>query len=302
MIEEFYSNGKLLITSEYGVLDGALSLALPTKFGQSLTVEENNLQHLNWKSLDEKKAIWFEGDFDLKIAKQISSTDIKTAEQLLKILIEARKLNTNFLSGYSNYNIKTKLDFPRNWGLGTSSTLINNIAQWANIDPYTLLWNSFSGSGYDIACAKYNTPILYQLKNKKPVVTEVDFNPPYKHAIYFIYLNKKQNSREGIATYRKSDFDKEKFIAETTSLTKKIITCTDLETFKNLITNHENVISKVLKQAPIKESHFLDYDGAIKSLGAWGGDFIMAVGSKETFNYFKTKGYSTILTYNELIL
>ena len=32
--QTFYSNGKLLITGEYVVLDGAKALALPTKFGQ----------------------------------------------------------------------------------------------------------------------------------------------------------------------------------------------------------------------------------------------------------------------------
>ena len=31
----FYSNGKLLITGEYVILDGALSLAVPSLLGQS---------------------------------------------------------------------------------------------------------------------------------------------------------------------------------------------------------------------------------------------------------------------------
>ncbi len=35
----FRSNGKLLLTAEYLVLDGARAIALPTKLGQSLTVE-----------------------------------------------------------------------------------------------------------------------------------------------------------------------------------------------------------------------------------------------------------------------
>ena len=35
----YYSNGKLLITGEYLVLDGAEALALPTKFGQNLIIE-----------------------------------------------------------------------------------------------------------------------------------------------------------------------------------------------------------------------------------------------------------------------
>lgn len=35
----FKSNGKLLLTGEYLVLDGAVALALPTKMGQIMTVE-----------------------------------------------------------------------------------------------------------------------------------------------------------------------------------------------------------------------------------------------------------------------
>ena len=34
----FYSPGKLLLTGEYVVLDGAKSLAIPTIFGQSLNI------------------------------------------------------------------------------------------------------------------------------------------------------------------------------------------------------------------------------------------------------------------------
>jgi hypothetical protein len=38
MQKTFYSNGKLLITGEYLILDGAKGLALPTKMGQNLSV------------------------------------------------------------------------------------------------------------------------------------------------------------------------------------------------------------------------------------------------------------------------
>ena len=70
-------------------------------------------------------------------------------------------MNPEFLQSEQGFLVKTNLTFPRDWGLGTSSTLINNIAQWAKVDAFQLLWNSFSGSGYDIANAQYNTPILY---------------------------------------------------------------------------------------------------------------------------------------------
>ena len=301
MSNSYYSNGKLLITGEYGVLDGALSLAVPTKYGQALTVQENNTNSITWQSIDHQGAIWFEGDFNLKNNKSINTTDSETAETLLRILREAKKLNSEFLINSSGYKVTTQLDFPRNWGLGSSSTLINNIAQWAGVDPFKLLWNSFSGSGYDIACAMHNTPILYQLKGKNPIVTPIAFNPSFKEHIYFVHLNKKQNSREGISAYRNSKFEKDQFISAQTILTNKFSTCDSLEEFQKLIIEHETMVASIINEAPVKQKYFIDYTGAIKSLGAWGGDFIMAVGSKTTPTYFKNKGYATIIPYQEMV-
>src|SRR5680860_249695 len=65
MTRSFYSNGKLLLTGEYAVLDGALSLAVPTRYGQSLSVEEIGSSQLQWKSWDKNRKIWFEGTFDV---------------------------------------------------------------------------------------------------------------------------------------------------------------------------------------------------------------------------------------------
>ena len=63
MKKEFYSNGKLLITGEYLVLDGAKALALPTKFGQNLIVEEKDNLEIHWKSFDSDGSLWFEDTF-----------------------------------------------------------------------------------------------------------------------------------------------------------------------------------------------------------------------------------------------
>ena len=58
--QTFYSNGKLLITGEYVVLDGAKALALPTKFGQSLVVKSGINNQIKLTSFDSEKSIWFE--------------------------------------------------------------------------------------------------------------------------------------------------------------------------------------------------------------------------------------------------
>jgi len=306
MTKQYYSNGKLLITGEYLVLDGAQSLAVPTLYGQSLSVKETQDRLLTWKSLDDKGKPWFESDYELEdfdpVTKNtVSEEALAISVTLKKILLEARKLNPSFLSTSQGYEITTALNFPREWGLGSSSTLIYNIAQWAQIDAYVLLWNAFSGSGYDIACAQNNSPIIYQLKNSRPIVHSASFNPTFKSDLYFVYLNQKQNSRDGIAQYRNKEFNAFSAISQINSITQRILTCTRLSQFDKLIKKHESILSEILGTPTVKERLFPDFKGAIKSLGAWGGDFILATGNKTTPDYFKEKGYATVIPYSKMV-
>ncbi|WP_426431395.1 GYDIA family GHMP kinase [Winogradskyella sp. HB-48] len=304
-IETYQSNGKLLLTGEYVVLDGAKALALPTKFGQSLKVEENNTNTIFWKSFDENGNIWFENTLiidDGEIIEQIQGgNDI--SKRLKQILKATQELNPNFLSTNQGYTISTHLNFNRNWGLGTSSTLINNISQWANVDAYQLLDKTFGGSGYDIACAKHNTPITFQLDNsKRPMVNAVDFNPSFKDNLYFVYLNKKQNSRDGIKAYKLLNKISDSILNSINDITEEIITAKSLSIFEQLIDKHENIISELLNQEPVKSKFFTDYDGSIKSLGAWGGDFILVTSENNPSAYFKSKGLETVIPYSEMVM
>jgi len=297
---EFYSNGKLLLSAEYVVLDGALALALPTKYGQTLSVDPIYAKQSVWESYDADGSLWFKVNFTLSDFS--FSTEDPIAIQLQKILKTARKLNPNFLPENQNCKVKTKLSFSRNWGLGSSSTLINNIAQWAQIDAFDLQFKCFGGSAYDIACAQNNQPVLYQLQNQKPMVKSVDFNPIFKDKLYFVYLNKKQNSRDGIAQYQSLKSGENKAILEISAISKNILTCKNLSDFEVLINQHEKIIGNLIKTKPIKDRLFNDYFGSIKSLGAWGGDFILATGNDDTPNYFKQKGYQTLIKYSDMIL
>lgn len=321
MKKTYYSNGKLLLTGEYLVLDGALSLAVPTQFGQSLTVETIDERKLIWKSLDIKGNIWFEDEFNIldKISRPDSYRDIRNDNdvsiRLLQILNATKQLNPDFLSIQNGFAVTTKLDFPQFWGLGSSSTLINNIAQWAEIDAYQLLKQTFGGSGYDIACAQHNVSITFQLKNEftdeilKQVqndtvreIRKVNFTPIFKDHLFFVHLNKKQNSGDGIKHYNANKNNSVLAISEINDITSKMINCVNLTDFETLITSHENIISKIIKQKPVKELLFNDYKGAIKSLGAWGGDFVLVTGNKDSVSYFRNKGYHTIIPYSEMVL
>lgn len=299
----FYSHGKLLLSGEYVVLDGALSLAIPTKFGQSLSTTPIDDQVLHWKSFDYIKQVWFENKFNIinfEALKREQNDAI--SNRLSQILKAVHSLNPEFINNNSGLKIETYLEFPKNWGLGTSSTLINNIANWANIDAYTLLEDTFGGSGYDIACAQNNSAITYQLKNKKPIIKKTDFNPVFKEHLYFVHLNKKQNSRDGIKYYRQNKANDQSALKDINTITLEMINSTTLEHFKSLMIEHETIISKLTKQTPVKKLLFKDFSGAIKSLGAWGGDFIMVASNQNPTNYFKKKGYETIIPYSEMIL
>ncbi|MBK5213274.1 MAG: GHMP kinase [Flavobacteriaceae bacterium] len=299
MKKVFYSNGKLLLTGEYVVLDGATALAIPTNYGQSLEISASEKEGIQWKSFDEKNAVWFEEIFNQNSLKD-SNLENTFSKTLSKILQEAKKLNISFLSENGGIQVTTKLGFPRNWGLGTSSTLINNIAQWANADAFELLKNSFGGSGYDIAAAQNDSPILYKLKNAKPEFRKVQLPWEFTNSLFFVHLNKKQDSKEGIARYKSSSINK-KEIQRISEISTDLLLCHSLSDFEKLMDAHEKIISQIIKLPTIKEQLFSDYPNTIKSLGAWGGDFVLATGVERDLDYFRDKGFDTIVPFAKMV-
>jgi mevalonate kinase len=304
----FRSNGKLLITGEYVVLDGAVSLALPTKYGQSLNVEQNSKKGINWIANDNENKSWLTAFFsieDLLLDPDTSKLKKSISEEnyLLTILQTANALNPELLRDSSGFNVTTQLDFPKNWGLGTSSTLINNIAQWFKIDPYKLLQLTFGGSGYDVAAAQNNNAITYERLKGKNNVLNVHFDPDFKDELFFVHLDKKQNSRESIQHYRQqSKTELELDIKKISGLTSQFLTCDSLKEFEFLLEIHETIISKTINTPKVKSELFPDFPGAVKSLGGWGGDFVLATGAEDAKNYFREKGYNTIIPYTQMVL
>jgi mevalonate kinase len=305
MKKEFYSNGKLLITGEYLVLDGAKALALPTKFGQKLIVEKGNNQEINWTSYDADGSLWLEETISFEdILKEKSPAEQETVKNtLIEILRQGYLLNPDFIQKSKGFQIRTELSFPRNWGLGTSSTLINNIAQWLEINAFDLLNNSFGGSGYDIACAQNDSPILYHLANGKPVIETVSFEPKFAENLYFVYLEKKQSSKAAIASYYNNKNETlAKDIISNNKITSAVLGAETLQEFALALEEHEAGMSTILEMQTIKEFLFPDFDGVIKSLGAWGGDFVLVVSKENPAEYFKDRGFRTVVSYTDMIL
>jgi mevalonate kinase len=302
----YFGHGKLLLTGEYFVLDGALSLALPTKVGQSLSVKyiPSFSPTLSWKSYDVNGALWFESTFEFWHFKCLDENPSEEALFLQKILQQVRKQNSHFLRDNVDVKVETRLGFPLAWGLGSSSSLIYNIAQWAYISPFELLFKTYGGSGYDIACAQSDGPIAYKKVSSGPNWSPIYFSPDFKSNLYFVYLGQKQNSREAIKDYAKKRPIEAGLIARITELTQEFLNAQTLKQFQSLIVVHEEIISKTLELPIVKDSLFPDFPGAIKSLGAWGGDFVLAVTENDfqfVKNYFFEKGLNTVYKYSDLI-
>jgi mevalonate kinase len=170
------------------------------------------------------------------------------------------------------------------------------------INAFELLKNSFGGSGYDIACAQNDSPIFYQIIDGKPEVEIVNFNPAFSNNLYFVYLNQKQSSKSAIASYYKKQNNLSVIFPEINKITIEIAEVTSLEKFKELLQKHENIMSEVLELPTVKENLFSDFDGSIKSLGAWGGDFILVVSNENPTSYFENKGFKTIVSYKDMII
>jgi len=297
-----HANGKVLLSGEYVVLDGALALGIPLSLGQRMNVAESSGSQINWESYRPNGDVWFSGKFDLFGFDPIKTDDEEMAKRLKNLFEAAVRLNSDFLSKWYKYTVKTHMDFEPEWGLGSSSTLVSCIADWADVDPFDLMEATFGGSGYDVACAKANGPIFYLSDEEAICVDPADFSPSFGDQLYFVYLGQKQNSRDEVASYG-SKRAKANEIEEISQITKSLCTVSDLQYFNELLVDHERIISGIIDRPRIKETKFPDFWGEIKSLGAWGGDFILATsdrGTEETQAYFNQKGLNVFFKYEEL--
>jgi hypothetical protein len=135
------------------------------------------------------------------------------------------------------------------------------------------------------------------------MVEKVVFEPEFTQNLYFVYLNQKRNSKSAIAEYHSNKTAQlSSYIATINELTKGFIEANDLALFTQLIKQHETVLSGILQTETVKDTLFPDFDGTVKSLGAWGGDFVMVASKENPKPYFIAKGYETVIPYEEMIL
>ena len=303
LLHKYYSNAKLLLTGEYLVLHGALAFAVPLKYGQMLEVYDSDQSELEWIAYEKGKE-WLH--FLISPSEIENQTEKGNTEKefVCYLLNRAKFLNAGFLKSCS-VKVKTKIDFDRAWGLGTSSSLINNVAQWADVNPYELHAMVSNGSGYDIACANYCKPILFRRQGNHPMIYPIDFDPSFLNQLHFIYRGNKQNSEESVKKFLNGKPVSNTDLESISLISKRILQSENTYEFDALISEHERFISQIIDCKAIKGEKFSDFKGSIKSLGAWGGDFILVrtdMEKRELHSYFFEKGLTTIFSWKDLVL
>tara|TARA_Y200000002_G_scaffold161965_1_gene133711 strand:+ start:3521 stop:4426 length:906 start_codon:yes stop_codon:yes gene_type:complete len=297
----FKSNGKLLITSEFLVMKGAMALAIPAKLDQELNVTSTDTDFVYWKSFDKENQIWYEEKFFLNGGSLIYHGKKNKISDLIVSLFDYIHRFNNPKKSIGNEFI-WKLNFDRNWGLGSSSTLINNLSKWAKVNPYNLLFSVFNGSGYDIACCDKSNPIIFQKKDDYLSFSNTTFNPNFLNNLFLVFLNKKQNTQKSVQNFLKIDGYFIDEINQINDIVNGIQNVKDLTAFESLIEKHEKIIANILKMPTIQNEKFPKYNyGVIKSLGSWGGDFILATGNERNMDYFHEKGFNTVKKMSDLL-
>lgn len=300
---EYRAHGKFLLTAEYMVLKGARALALPLKYGQRMTTAAISSDACHWYSAENGKA-WFEAVLDSSLC--ITSTNNRAvADRLEQILESVLAQRPEALSLFRGKELRFDTDFNREWGLGTSSTLLALLASYTGTDPYRLLADTFGGSGYDLACATASGPVFFTRTGNGPQVETAPFDPPFKDAIYFVYLGNKQNSAAEVKKFFRDARIDPADTARISHISEAFCQTDSPGKLAALMTEHEQIMSRVLHTEPVQEKYFADFEGSVKSMGAWGGDFVMVVSENEeeyVRKYFFDRGFVTILGYSNVLL
>lgn len=298
---KYRANGKLLLTGEYLVLHGAKAIAIPLNVGQTLTVSlDNSLNSVHWQARFQDK-VWFECQLnpeDFSILKNSDSAKSAVLQRLFKTI---KQLAPDFKL-QSGTKFETTLESNPEWGFGSSSTLVSLLAQESGVDPFRLNELVFHGSGFDIACATADGPIFYT-RNQPAEPVSLDY--PFADQLFLVYSGKKKGTAQEVRSFLKNKAVSEEEIAAMSSLSEEMAGCSSQKEFNQMIKIHETMIGKLIGQVPVKEQLFPDFDGAIKSLGAWGGDFWL-VSTEMSFqkicNYFENKGFDPVFKWSDLIL
>lgn len=271
-----------MLAGEYAVMCGVEALALPVRAGQWQHVWEmpaKGVSKLVWQSKDADGGVWFECRVDTDIMHVSETTSETYSDTLLRLLFCIKEQKPELFL-HKNIRIETECEFNRSFGLGSSSTLVCNLAKWSGVNAHLLQERAFGGSGYDVAVGNLGRPLVYWLENNEPNWSSWQLPPDFTHDWYLAFPGEKQNSRDSLAGV-KAQLDK---ISSDVALLQQMNACIQaiksprslpmleamLEMWQALLSQRLDLPRpyETLGLSPVK-------GGLCKYLGAWGGDVLL---------------------------
>ena len=303
-MNELQARGKLLISAEYMVLHGSLALVLPLKKKQILKkIRSENRNSFTWSAYRETD-LWFRAEFRPSTLELVTTSNAEMAERLRLLLRTCVELNPSFHRELLIWDVETRLDFSPEWGFGSSSTLTALMAEWAGVNALDLHFMISEGSGYDVACAVADRAIVYSLQDKEPRYEPVLFQPPFADQLYFVWLGSKQPTALHLREMAGRLNPGKELIRSFSMLTRGMLGSKELDDFRNYMEEHEAKLSELTGLERVSLTRFPGLQGSVKSLGAWGGDFVMIASDQQTdalYNYLDKLGFSCRFRFKELI-
>lgn len=296
-----YSHGKLLISGEYLILEGAVGLAVPLKWGQSLKMSESQGAEVHWVSMDHQGKKWFECKLNLIDFTVEKTSDEKKSRFIQNLIQSAARLNSDFLSKWKKYKVTSALEFDPDWGLGSSSTLIANLAEWAELSPFELYFDTQKGSGYDVAAAVSDAPLLYQKKEEELSFETFDWDQNLMKSIVVFYQGNKQDTQSEVEAWQKNKRWNQKDVDRMSTLSESLADCQKIDDAIPLFRENLKMIETILDRRAF-DGRFTDFEGVIKPLGGWGGDFGLALSQdvEYTTRYISSQGLSHHFVLGEI--
>ncbi len=299
-VRNYFSHAKLILLGEYAVLQGIDAICLPLSTGQNLIVNDVDSYEIQW--------VWTYKDhiiadivFEPKTLKTLSGNP-ENAIWCRGLLELIRLYNPGFLLD-KGCRLSFVNHFPEAWGLGSSSATISSLCRMAGVNPYLVNKRLMGGSGADIACTTRNNWFLYRMKLPEPEIWNIPVDYRFIKNSYFIYSGSKQATAEHLRTIASQNEAREVQWSVINSLVYRFLAATKLKDACDTLDEHEAFISNAIKRKTIGDE-FSDFPGKIKSLGAWGGDFFMALTTEKpefVKKYFGIKGFDTVFSWHELV-
>lgn len=312
-MQSFYAPGKVILAGEYAVLHGFEALALPVNKGQWLdtwcySTPNNGHDFFRYTALDKDEQSWLFVELEIDVLRNgVLNLNEHPPEThfLLRLL---QHVPTEFWKHGYSHRFESRLEFDRVHGLGSSSTFLTLLCQYFGLNPHTLQHQIFGGSGYDVAIAQVQKPLVFWLKNDESNFREWSLKPDLTAGWNIVFLGEKVNSRESVAkanTQMEKVANDENYRLQISKILAVVRDAQDIPTLETGLEMYQLFLSQLL-ELPSVYAHFNIKPvsrGLGKWLGAWGGDMILANDAllnayPEEFANFEKMKWNDCIKYN----